>query len=269
MLGDSSEAISNIERKRILELLSKGKRLDGRGVKDYREIRVERGVVEKAAGSALVSIGGTKVIVGVKVEVGEPYPDRPESGALTVNAELTPLASPSFEPGPPDEYSVELARVVDRGLRESKAIDLEKLCLIPGKKVLVVFVDIYVLDQCGNLFDASLLASVSALMSSRVAEYVVGKGGEVKAKSKYVPLPVRSYPVSVTMARIDGDFVVDPSLDEEMVADARITVTTDKDGNVCALQKGGVGVFSVDDVLEAIDVAIEKSEELRRDFLGV
>lgn len=265
----SSEVISNIERKRILELLSQGKRLDGRGLKDYREIKVERGVVEKAAGSALVSVGGTKVATGVKVEVGKPYPDRPEAGALVVNVELTPLASPIFEPGPPGKYSIELARVVDRGIRESKAIDLEKLCLVPGKKVLVVFVDVYVLNHCGNLFDASELASVLALMGAKVAKYVVDKGGEVKAKAKRVPLPVRNYPVSVTMARIGGDFVVDPSLDEEMVADARITVTTDKGGNVCAVQKGGVGVFSVDEVMEAVDIAVEKSGELRRDVLGV
>jgi len=198
----SSEVISNIERKRILELLSQGKRLDGRGLKDYREIKVERGVV-------------------------------------------------------------------DRGIRGSKAIDLEKLCLVPGKKVLVVFVDVYVLNHCGNLFDASELASVLALMEAKVAKYVVGKGGEVKTKAKRVPLPVRNYPVSVTMARIGGEFVVDPSLDEEMVADARITVTTDKDENVCAVQKGGVGVFSIDEVMEAVDIAVEKSGELRRKVLGV
>lgn len=269
MMGGSSEVISNIERKKILELLSQGKRLDGRGLKDYREISVEMGVVEKAAGSALVSVGGTKVAVGVKVEVGEPYSDRPEAGALAVSAELTPLASPAFEPGPPDEYSIELARVVDRGIRESKTIDLEKLCLVPGKKVYVIFVDICVLNHCGNLFDASELASVLALMDAKVANYVVGKGGEVKAKAKHVPLPIRNYPVSVTMARIGGDFVIDPSLDEEMVADARITVTTDKDGNVCAVQKGGVGVFSIDEVMEAVDIAVEKSKELRRDVLGV
>ena len=268
-MEDSSEIISNIERKRILELLSQGKRLDGRGLKDYREIKVERGFVETAAGSALVSIGGTKVATGVKVEVGEPYPDRPEDGALVVNAELTPLASPTFEPGPPDEYSIELARVVDRGIRESKMIDLEKLCLVPGKKVLVVFVDVYVLGQCGNLFDASELASVLALMDAKMVNYVVGKGGEVKAKDKRVPLPVINYPVSVTMARIGGDFAVDPSLDEETVADARITVTTDKDGNICAVQKGGVGVFSMDEIMKAVDIAVEKSQELRHDVLGV
>ncbi len=268
-MSNPLEVISGIERKRILELLSQGKRLDGRGLMDYREIKVERGIVEKAAGSTMVSIGGTRVIAGVKVEVGEPYPDRPEAGALTVSAELTPLASPTFEPGPPDEYSIELARVVDRGIRESKAIDLERLCLIPGKKVLVVFIDVWVLDHCGNLFDASELASVMALMGSKTAKYVVGPDGEVKAKDEYVPLPIKNYPVSVTMARIDDKFIVDPSLDEEMVADSRITVTIDKDDKVCAVQKGGTGAIPTDDVIKAVDIAIEKSRELRRDILGI
>ena len=44
-----------------------------------------------------------------------------------------------------------MARVVDRGIRESKAIDLEKLCVEAGKLVFVVFVDVYVLNHDGIL----------------------------------------------------------------------------------------------------------------------
>jgi exosome complex component RRP42 len=94
--------------------------------------------------------------------------DTPNDGVLTVNAELAPIASPSFETGPPDENSVELARIVDRGIRESKMIDTEKLCIEPGKKVFVVFVDIYVLNHDGNLIDASAISALSALLTSKM-----------------------------------------------------------------------------------------------------
>jgi exosome complex component RRP42 len=155
--------ITRVKQKQIAQLIEKGKRVDGRELTDYREITVEQGIIERAEGSARVLLGKTEIVAGVKIELGEPFPDTPEEGVLTVNAELTPIASPNFEPGPPDENSIELARIVDRGIRESKVIDVEKLCIEPGKKVFVVFVDIYVLNHDGNLIDASALAAMAAL----------------------------------------------------------------------------------------------------------
>ncbi|MEM4246015.1 MAG: RNA-binding protein, partial [Candidatus Bathyarchaeia archaeon] len=154
--------IAKIEQKTLIDLISGGKRIDERSPTDYREVKIEVGVIEKADGSAQVHLGKTKIMVGVKVDVGEPFPDTPDSGVLTVNAELVPLASPSFEPGPPDENAIELARVVDRGIRESGAIDVKKLCIIPGRKVYVIFVDMYVLDHDGNLIDAAAMAAFAA-----------------------------------------------------------------------------------------------------------
>ena len=165
-----SEVIANIQRRRILDHLRQDKRIDGRGLLDYRPIHVNPGVIGKASGSAWVSIGKTQVLVGVKVETGTPYSDKPDAGVLTVNTELVPIASPKFEPGPPNEDSVELARVVDRGLRESQAVDLSKLCITPGKLVFIIFVDIYVLDHDGNLFDAAALAAILALMNTRFVD---------------------------------------------------------------------------------------------------
>ena len=132
--------ITNIKRRRMEQLISEGKRADGRDLMEYRPITIEKGFIERAEGSARVRLGRTEVAVGVKIEVESPFPDTPEEGILMVNAELVPLASPTFEPGPPDENAIELARVVDRGIRESKAIDLKKLCIVPGEKVFTVFV---------------------------------------------------------------------------------------------------------------------------------
>jgi exosome complex component RRP42 len=102
-MTDSHSIISKVKQKRISDRLVEDKRLDGRGLLDYRDINVETDVITKAEGSALVSLGKTKVLVGVKIETGTPYSDTPNSGVLTVNVELVPLASPSFEPGPPNE----------------------------------------------------------------------------------------------------------------------------------------------------------------------
>ncbi|HDN05872.1 exosome complex protein Rrp42 [Candidatus Bathyarchaeota archaeon] len=259
----TSSIVVRVKQKQIARLIAKGKRLDGRGLTDYREIKVEQGVVERAEGSARVLLGKTEVMAGVKIEVGQPFSDTPNEGVLTVNAELVPLASPTFEPGPPDENSIELARVVDRGIRESKAIDLEKLCIEPGKKVFVVFVDVYVLNHDGNLIDASAMAALGALLNTKVFNYEY-KDGEVKIKSGFTPLPLRKHPIAVTFAKINDTLVVDPWLEEERVMDARITLTIDDDGDICAIQKGGSGYFSPKQVLEAAKIAKEKAEEIRK-----
>ena len=64
-----------------------------------------------------------------------PFPDRPSEGSIRFNVELSPMASPSFEPGRPGEDAVELARLVERGLKQSHAIDTEALCVLAGRKV--------------------------------------------------------------------------------------------------------------------------------------
>lgn len=255
--------VVRIKQKRIAELVSTGKRLDGRGLTDYREIQVEVGVIERAEGSARVRLGKTEVMAGIKIETGQPFPDVPNQGVLTVNAELVPLASPTFEPGPPNENAVELARVVDRGIRESKAIELEKLCVEPGKNVFIVFIDVYVLNHDGNLIDASAMAALAALLNTKMFNYEL-EGGEIKIKPGYTPLPIRNYPIAVTFAKINDKLIVDPWLEEEQVMDARLTMTLDKDGKICAIQKGGYGYFTTQQILEAAKIAREKTEELRK-----
>ncbi|KYH41198.1 MAG: RNase PH-related exoribonuclease [Candidatus Bathyarchaeota archaeon B26-2] len=259
----TSVTVSRIRRRQIAQLIANGMRLDGRGLTEYREIKIERGLIERAEGSAKVSLGRTIVLVGVKVGVGEPYSDRPNEGVLTVNSELVPLASPEFEAGPPGEESIELARVVDRGIRESKSIALEELCIIPGKKVFIIFVDVYVLNHDGNLIDASAMAALAALLNTKIFNYEV-EDGEVKIKPGFKPLPVKDYPIAVTLAEIDGKLVVDPWLDEEEVMNARITFAFDKEGRICAIQKGGSGFFTKEQVLEAMRIAREKAAELRK-----
>jgi exosome complex component RRP42 len=258
-----SSLVTKVRLKQIEQLIEKGKRLDERGLLDTREIKIEQGVIEKAEGSARVLLGKTEILVGVKVETGEPFPDTPNEGVMTVNAELVPLASPEFEPGPPDERSIELARVVDRGIRESKTIDTEKLCIESGKNVFVVFVDIYVLNYDGNLIDASALAAMAALMNTKMPNYEI-KDGELTIKQGYTPLPLKSHPITVTVGKINNNLIVDPWLEEEQVMDSRITFAINEDGNICAIQKGGSSYFTPQQILEALKIAQDKAVELRK-----
>ncbi len=255
--------VPTIKKKSMLTLLEKGHRRDGRRLDEYRSISIETNYVEKAEGSALVKIGDTMVLAGVKTGVGTPFPDTPNSGVLQVNAEFVPLASPSFEPGPPDENALELARVVDRSLREIKAVDLEKLAIIPGKKVWLVWIDIYVLDHNGNLLDASMLAAMAALLTAKMPEAKIEGEDVVLDRSKYVnPIPVNHRIVTVTIGKVNNYLLVDPDLEEESILDGRIAFAVSGDGRIAGIQKMGMGPFSMEEIVAARDIALKKAEEL-------
>ena len=127
----------------------------------------------------------------------------------------------------------------------------------------VVFVDVHVLIYDGNLIDASCLAALAALLNTKMFNYEV-KEGEVKIKPGYKPLPIRNYPIAVTFAKFGDKLVVDPGLDEEEVMDARLTMTIEKDGKICAIQKGGYGYLTAQQIFEASKVAQQKAPELRK-----
>lgn len=244
----------------VIELIEKGNRIDGRKFKDFRDIVIEKNVIEKAEGSASVKIGETHVIAGVKMGIGEPFSDSPDEGILMVNTEFTPLASPDFESGPPGENAVELSRVVDRGIRESKCIEMDKLCITEGEKVWSVFIDIHIINHQGNLLDAAALASVVALSNTKIPKLEDGKIVRVAEKD----LPVVHKPITVTVGKIGDKFILDPSFQEESVLEAKISAGIREDGNICALQKQGSSGLTIDEIEKMVDLAIEKSEELRK-----
>ena len=245
-----------IKRDYICKLAEQGKRVDGRAFNEFRKIEIETGVVSKAEGSARVKIGNTLVMAGIKMDVGEPYSDSPDSGVMTTAAELIPLASPDFESGPPRENAIELARVVDRGVRESEVIELDKLCIESGEKVWIVFIDLHILDYDGNLFDAASLAALAALSTAKVPAKRFELGDDY-------PLPLKEPPISCTSVKFSNAVVMDPSLDEEEIADARLTVATDTNGDIRAMQKGLNGSFTRDEIQKVIKASIDNGREIR------
>jgi|TARA_B100001964_G_C14034397_1_gene509760 exosome complex component RRP42 len=254
--------MSNELREHIIKLFGSDTRLDGRKLTEYRPVKVETDVTPNAEGSARVTIGQTEIMVGIKVEVMEPYPDTPNEGSIMVGAELLPLSSPNFEQGPPSIQAVELARVVDRGIRESKCLDFKKLCIKEGEKIWMIIVDIVTINDAGNLFDASSLGAIAAMKNMKFPEYKDGKIDYKKKTNKGIDL--KDTPLSVTVIKIGDKFIVDPDSDEEQATDARLSVASLSDGTLCAMQKGGDVPLSVEDVEKMVDLGLEKGKELRK-----
>lgn len=253
----------SINETNIRKTLQEGDRLDDRDFDEYREITIEPNYVhETADGSAMVEFGDTKLLVGISTEIGDPYPDQPDKGALITNVELNPMAGPEFESGPPGIEAVELSRLVDRGIRESGMIDMEQLGIESGEKCWMVYIDVHVIDFDGDLVDAASLGAVTALELAKLP--ALDEDGNPDRDEYQGELPTTCLPITATGSKIAGELLFDTTADEEEVRDARLTVSFLEDGNVVSMQKGEAESFDKAEVMELLETAQDKSQMLRR-----
>ncbi|MAJ18480.1 MAG: RNA-binding protein [Euryarchaeota archaeon] len=248
--------VPKLLRAHLAELAAEDQRHDGRGRFAGRDTELEINCLQRAEGSAMVRMGDTIVYAGVKFQIMTPYPDRPNQGGLMCSAEVRPVAGRNWEPGPPSPESIELGRVVDRGIRESGCINTEDLCLIPGEKAWQVILDLFAISDDGNLFDAFALAGIAALKSAVVPAERFGVGEDR-------PLGVAKTPVMCSYHKVGGRFVYDADKREELGGDERIHITLGDDDHVHSLQKGLKGIFTAAEFAEIMDQARSRCAELR------
>jgi exosome complex component RRP42 len=240
----------------VRELIASDSRLDGRGLLEYRKTEVRVNDLSKTEGCCMVSIGETKVIVGIKFETMTPYPDSPTEGGLVVSLNYVPI---TFKAMPPNK-DIEVARVVDRSIRESKAIDMESLCIIPKEKAFSMYIDAYILNYDGNLMDALNLATVKALMNTTMP--VLNEAGKAARGDKKIKL--KSIPVMVTVSSIDGKHVIDLNAAEEQSIDYALTISYLDGGRICAMQKQGEAGIPKEDLDKIFEIGSKKQEEIRK-----
>lgn len=257
------------EKKFIETALLKDIRVDGRQPFDYRQMTIKFG---RDDGSSEVQLGETHVIGYVSGQLVKPYRDRSNEGTLSIFVEFSPMADPSFEPGRPGELAIELGRVIDRGLRESRAVDMESLCIVAGKSVWAIRVDLHILDNGGNLIDAANIAALAALLSYRRPECTLGgeNGQDVVIHDTEVreplPLIIHHVPVAVTFAFFnEGDsMVIDPTYKEEAIMGTRMTATLNSNGDICAVQKGGGDGVSSIMIMQCLRLAALKAVDITK-----
>ncbi|KAI7824988.1 ribosomal protein S5 domain 2-type protein [Kickxella alabastrina] len=259
---------SNIETAFVLEALRKNVRVDGRGIYDYRTLRISCG---PTPGLAEVQLGQTRVLARVSCEVTRPSPDRPTEGLVQFSSELSNLAAPNLDAssgGRVSAQEVAISRMVERVIRQSRAIDTEALCILAGVKVWTVRVDLHFLDHGGNLMDAAAAAAIVALRHFRRPDVTV-QGEEAiihdPRERNPVPLSIHHTPVCVSFAFLGalGELaVLDPSLLEEQAQAASFTVTLNAHKEICALNKAGGVPLSPEQIQRCTQVALTKADEI-------
>lgn len=253
--------ITNCEKTFVLKNLSEWNRLDGRSFDEFRELKI---IFGKDWGCCHVSLGETRVLAQVSCEVQEPKISRPSEGLLNINIELSPMGAPHFEASRQTDLSIQLNRLLEKCFKDSKAVDLESLCIKVKEKVWALRVDINVLNHEGNILDCASIACLAALAHFRRPD-VTSDGEEiiVHTYSQRDPIPtvMHHYPVCTTYALFNnGEIIVaDPTLIEEGVADAHITIATNAYKELCTLHLGGNALMTPDVILKTTTKAAARA----------
>ena len=231
-------------------------RADGRSPLEFRPLSLAPAAGALEGGFAVeAELGATRALGCCSAELGEPSPGRPAEGSLEVRVELSPMASGAFEPGrgrpAQAEAEARLTRLLERSLRERRAVELESLCESPGRCAWALRLDVRVLDHGGALADAAAAAALAALLAFRLPQVSREPGGAFRAhpleEREGRPLTVHRLPVAVSFAALQNAggrkiLLADPSAEEEALSGgARAVFSVDNARQVTVHAPGGGG----------------------------
>eukprot|EP00041_Stephanoeca_diplocostata_P040246 m.1638901 g.1638901 ORF g.1638901 m.1638901 type:complete len:286 (+) comp31988_c0_seq1:227-1084(+) len=265
--------LSAAEKKYIIDGIEGDFRADGRKCDDYRDFTVDTNVVLNTNGSARVRLNGTDVMVGVKMATAEPDAETPTHGKISFMVDCSAGASPAFIARGGDQLSQSLSMAMRRLCTSTDALDLEKLCIIPGERVWVAHVDTLVLEcSGGNLFDCTSLAIWAALASTTIQKTQVVQdddGNDIDfdiLDGEHFSLDMSAFPVIVSLTQVGRVHVVDATAQEEACMGGRVFVTVNGLGHACAIHKDGSGSIAPTQLLDILRIAQQRGKCMLTDL---
>ncbi|GMS89414.1 hypothetical protein PENTCL1PPCAC_11589 [Pristionchus entomophagus] len=248
------------ERQFVLDGIREGVRTDERGLEDFRQALL---VLGKQPGSALCTIGNTKVMCAVSASITQPTRSRPHKGIISVEVDMSPMASPAHEANRLGNKGLELTRLLEMLLRDSRCIDVESLCIRAKKEVWKMRVDVRVLDDDGSLVDCASLAAATALQHySRPDVTVLPECTKIHSEydKMLVPLSIYHMPICVTFG-ISTDLrstIVDPTERESHYLDGALIIGCNRRREVCVLHQSNHLVLSTSQITACVKRAMDR-----------
>ncbi|XP_040037949.1 exosome complex component RRP43 [Gasterosteus aculeatus] len=242
-------------------------RPDGRELSEFRSTTLNIGSISTADGSALVKVGNTTVICGIKAELTTPAVEAPGKGYIVPNVDLPPLCSSRFRPGPPGEQAQAASQFVADVIESSELMQTEDLCIGRGKLCWVLYCDMMCLDYDGNVLDACIIALLAALENTQLPEVTINTETslpEVNFEKRH-GLNICKHPVGTSFCIFDDSIlIVDPTSDEESLSTAHLTVVTDDEDRLCIVHKPGGTPLSGEKLQECINRATTRQREIQK-----
>ncbi|KAF8656447.1 hypothetical protein AX16_002532 [Volvariella volvacea WC 439] len=219
------------------------------------------------------AMGKTRVIAHVQGKIVKPTPERPFEGIISINSEISPMASTEYEIARASEEEVTITRMLDKVLRRSDTIDKESLCILARKRVWHLRLTIHFLSDDGNMLDCACLAGMVALKHFRRPEVeVIGDEITIHPPTERAPVPLAIHhtPFCFTFAFFPSPsdssqpptpFIIDPLHLEQRLSAGLISVAINAQREMCVLQKLGGVPLEMGKVMEVIEVAAGKARE--------
>ena len=260
------QSFSVNERDFLLQAISSGFRVDARGLCDLRPVEVRFG---EENGQVLLKVGRTHVAAQASLKLVSPQPGKPNEGFFRFNVELSSLQHQAdFVNGVSalNEMRVDLSRFIDKVLKASRATDRESLCIVQGRLVWSLTVDLHLLNEDGNVLDACFLASVLCLMNTRMPEVTITRDKVRINEEKVKYLNVHHIPVATTFYFINDvdQPIVDANAKEEKLAKSRLTICMNIFEDVCGMSSLGCLDTDPDAIIQCTKVALDKTKEVTK-----
>jgi ribonuclease PH len=229
-------------------------RPDGRPPDQLRPVEIEAGFVRTADGSALMTMGGTRVICTASLVEGVPaWREGSGRGWLTAEYGMLPASTGTRRTrdstrGRPDGRTVEIQRLIGRSVRA--VIDLDAL----GERT--VYLDCDVLEADGGTRCAAITGAYVALKLA--LDKLVERGALTR-------VPLRSSVAAVSCGIVGGEPVVDLDYREDSSAEVDMNVVMTGAGELVEVQATGEGVtFSRDELDRLLELAAGGIASLRQ-----
>ncbi|GBD37868.1 Ribonuclease PH [bacterium HR37] len=188
-------------------------RSDGRKWDELREVKITRGVMKYAEGSALIEMGETKVLCAATIEEGvPPFLQGSGKGWITTEYSMLPRATRvrtarESVKGRVGGRTQEIQRIIGRALRA--VVNLEHL----GERTIIVDCDVIQAD--GGTRTASITGAYVAL--SDAVQYLLREG--IIENN-----PITDFVAAVSVGIVNGEPVLDLTYEEDSIAEVDMNV---------------------------------------------
>jgi ribonuclease PH len=226
-------------------------RSDGRAPDELRPVTIEPGFVRSATGSALIEVGGTRVICTASVEDEVPkWLVGTGRGWTTAEYGMLPASTGErkrrdVSRGRPDGRTVEIQRLIGRALRG--VVDFERL----GERT--VWIDCDVLEADGGTRCAAITGGYVAL------ELALRR---LLSEQLLDAVPLTGSVAAVSCGMVDGQALLDLDYAEDSEAEVDANVVMTGDGGLVEVQATGertpLSRASLDELLALAAAGIEQ-----------
>ena len=202
----SSSIIPNVNKNYLIDLFSQIfsnpqsniLRPDHRTPSQFRDLKISH-LTHSFNSPINVCLGQTQIFSQINAKLVSPKIERPSEGIISFQVDthhLKPMADFNSINESLNEFRISINSILEKCLKESHALDTNILCVIPGKIVYKIIIEINIIKNDGNVFDAAVIAALVSWLNFKIPFFRV-KNGELYYDT-FINLTTIHMPVCVT-----------------------------------------------------------------------